>query len=465
MRRVLALTALAISLGCGLPAAAPAAAGSSISVSPEIRVSGRYEPVSFFELRARPGQLRRARIVVRNLRQRSLRVVAAAVDAQTADNLGFAYKPRGLKTHGPTRWVNVSPRRLSIGPRGKAAIAVTIKAPRSARAGDYLSGVSVEALGQSREQRPRRGVAISSIQRFAVGTLVRVPGARQPLIRFTGARVERQPAGVTFLLEAENAGNVVLTKVRGQAQITRGKRRVASQRIGPGTFVTGTSIGYPVPALRQQPAQGTEYRVQALMRYRGGVARLDERVTFERGQAETQEQFGGPPAEDARPEWHWAIGGLVLLALVGLALRLWRRRRRHIVGESAGIAMLARELEALKSEGRPVTVMLITDVPTDRKARRRLVAALRPRLRPSDGLFEAGDKQLMVVCRDTGGEVGTGLAADVERVLDRLEPGDGSGSRVRSATAETPIDLDALLGRSGGGSGRDAAVDRSSGSR
>jgi len=95
----------------------------------------------------------------------------------------------------------------------------------------------------------------------------------------------------------------------------------------------------------------------------------------------------------------------------------------------------------------------------------RLVAALRPRLRPSDALFEAGDKQLMVVCRDTGREVGNGLAADVERVLDRLEPGDGSGSRVRSATAETPIDLDALLGRSGAGSGRDPAVERSSGSR
>ena len=229
---------------------------------------------------------------LRNRLNRKVKVALDRVDGLTAGTLGSAYGLRGSKPHGPTRWIRVSKRRVTLSPRGRATVTVTVTPKAGARPGDYLSGIGVQALGKRSRAKTRGNFSISSIQRYAVGVVTRVPGPRHPLIRFTGARIAREPAGVTFFASARNRGNAILQGVQGQVMITQGKRLVARKPIGPGTFVTGTAISYPLLVATERPKEGTTYRVRAFLRYRGGIARLDTGVRFGHRSAEQQAEFG-----------------------------------------------------------------------------------------------------------------------------------------------------------------------------
>jgi hypothetical protein len=326
------VTAAVLSLA---PAAAAAPAPPMIvKVHP---ASGEVR--SYFDLEARPGQSATAgTLELRNRLRREVTVLLDPVDGLTASTLGSAYSVRGRRVSAQARWTRLSDRRVVLGPRARAEVEVTLLPPEGAKPGDYLSGIGVQALGSERETKPKGNVAISSIQRYAVGLLARLPGPRHPLIRFTGARVTREAAGVTFYLSARNPGNVVLQDVRGRQTITQNGRVVASGPIGPGTFVTGTSIDYPVLTPREHPREGTEYRVRAVMRYRGGVARLDTIVRFGHASAVRQEELGGPDASSSDSGILGfllaAAGAAALLALAAF-LFLWRRRRKRSEAEES----------------------------------------------------------------------------------------------------------------------------------
>jgi hypothetical protein len=148
------------------------------------------------------------------------------------------------------------------------------------------------------------------------------------LIQFTGARVERQPAGLVFALMARNSGNVILQGVHGQVRVTRDGRTVVSQAIEAGTFVAGTSIAYPVHAFRETPPQGTHYRISAWLRYPGGIARLNTTVVFGHRAAVAQQQYGGPPASTGETAW-WKIAGVIAVILYALGTTALLLRRRH----------------------------------------------------------------------------------------------------------------------------------------
>jgi LPXTG-motif cell wall-anchored protein len=121
---------------------------------------------------------------------------------------------------------------------------------------------------------------------------------------------------------------VILQNVTGSVVVTRGGRTVAAATLGPGTFVTGTSIAYPLVAPHEQPPEGTVYRLRAIMRYRGGIARLDRRLVFGAQAAKIQHEFGGPaPPGAGTPWWAFALGVAGLAG--GLIVLLFRRRRRE----------------------------------------------------------------------------------------------------------------------------------------
>jgi hypothetical protein len=328
--RLITVGALVVAavLGPSSGAAAAPAPPMIVQVHP---ASGEVR--SYFDFGARPGHTVKAgTLELRNRLRRQVTVLLDPVDGLTASTLGSAYAVRGRAIRGSTRWTRVAKRRVVLAPRGRAEVDVFATPLKGAKPGDYLSGIGVQALGRGHQTRPRGNVAIASIQRYAVGMLVRVPGPRHPLIRFTGARVEREGAGVTFYLSARNKGNVVLQDVKGGHLITEGNRVVSRRSIGPGTFVSGTSIDYPVLTPREHPREGTEYRVRAVLRYRGGVARLDTLVRFGHGSAVRQEQLGGPDAssDDGIPGWLLAAAGaLALLALAALLFALWGRKRNR----------------------------------------------------------------------------------------------------------------------------------------
>jgi hypothetical protein len=290
--------------------------------------------LSYFKLSARRGRVTGAgRIGLRNPSAKSLRVVLDPVEGQTINTLGSTYAPPGSRANGPARWLQIGRRAVTLAAGQTTTVPISVAVPVTASPGDYLAGVSIEALHQQAASVKRHGVSIASIERYAIGVETSLPGARHPAIRFTGAALQRQPAGLTFLLMARNAGNVILQGVRGSVRVTRGSRTVLSRPLGPGTFVTGTGIAYPVPAFGQIPPQGTHYRIVAELRYPGGVARLDTTVVFGHRQAVIQQQYGGLRAAGGGTAW-WKIALLVAAILYGVATTtlLLRRRMRPADG-------------------------------------------------------------------------------------------------------------------------------------
>lgn len=437
----LALAALA------LPGAATAA-GPQVTVAPQQLEAGSYRPVSFFDQRTRRGRSLQGRIVVKNLGSTPARVALDPVDAVTAENLGSAYKLRRLSIHGPTKWERIARRRVVVGPRREVPMAIRVDVPRRAKAGDYLSGISVQVLNQRPKKTGTRGAQINSGQRYVIGALIRVPGPRHPRIRFHGASVGFEPGGVTFRLRARNHGNEILRKAHGSATISRRGSRVVVARMGPGTFVTRSAIRYPITAARQHPRAGTVYRVRAILRYHHGVARLDTLVRFSRRDAQKQEEFGGPPAKDTGgvPVWVW----LVLAGLLGggAAAELMRRRRRRprTLTPEAAMTRLGSELAEAGTKGRPVSVVVLPDADEDTQTRDLVIRTLEPRLRSTDVVGDRNGRGLMIILPDTSELAAAGQVEDMSRVLSGVD-GLPTGPRIGMATAAEPIAPAELLER------------------
>jgi hypothetical protein len=329
-RQLCALLVLTLAV-LGLCTARPvlAARPSGLVVVPH---ASAQTSLSYFKVSARPGSAApMGTVELRNPTARRMRVAIRPVDGETLGTLGSSYAQPGSRPHGSTPWLHLGRRVVTLSPGARLAIPVSVVVPRGARPGDYLSGVSVEALDQRAQDVKRRGASIASVSRYAIGAEISLPGPRHPLIQFTGATVRREPSGLTFLLMARNSGNAILEDVHGHVRITGPKHAVVSQTISRGTFVAHTRIAYPVNAFRQTPSEGTHYRISAWMRYRGGIARLDTTVTFGHRAAVAQQQYGGPhaPAPGGGTAW-WKIAGIVAAILYGLittALLLRRRTR------------------------------------------------------------------------------------------------------------------------------------------
>jgi len=319
---VLSVIAAAIALVAAQPALS---ASSGLVVIPH---SASGPGLSYFKLSTQPGSaVRVGTIELRNPTSARLRVVLTPVDGETLSTLGSSYAPPSARPHGSARWLGLSKRQATLAPGSEVVVPVAVFVPQVAQPGDYLSGVSVEALDQRAHTVKQDGVSIASVSRYVIGTEVSVPGARRPLIQFTGAAIHREPAGLNFTLLARNSGNAILQGVHGQVRITRAGHVVVSQPIEPGTFVAHTSIAYPVNAFRQTPTEGTHYGIDAWMRYPGGIARLRTTVTFGHRAAVEQQQYGGPSAAGEGTAW-WKIAGVIAAIVYGLATTALLVRRR-----------------------------------------------------------------------------------------------------------------------------------------
>jgi hypothetical protein len=373
---------------------------------------------NFFQLQARPGATVSAgALQLQNPGRKPVTIRIDPVDGLTINTLGSTYQQPGTAATGSTRWARLGLRQVTLAPKQSRRVPVVVSVPASAAPGDYLSGVSVEALGQTRQIDPKKGLAIASIVRYAIGLEIALPGPRHPSIQFTGASLEREPSTLVFFLNARNRGNVILKGVHGTARVTLGSKQVAAIPLGPGTFISGTAISYPVPAGHQTPAPGTAYHVTAVLYYPGGVARLSTDVTFGLKQAVEQAKFGGPAVPHARSAGQWVLFGLLglaaLIAVGTLVMWLMRRRRAQSdrpLSHDAALRLLER---TLADPGElPVSIML---VPTGRGATEQAatIAAARPRLRTRDSLGSLAADQLIVIMPAASEVVATALAADL----------------------------------------------------
>lgn len=312
-------------LGCLSPAQASASPGLAVIPHP---TSGRG--LSYFALTANPGAIINAgTIELQNPADRRMRVDLSVVDGNTLSTLGSGYAPPGSPAHTSTLWVTLGARQVTIPPHSGVKVPISIKIPATSRPGEYLSGVSIQAGNQGQQGLAKKGVSIASVERYVIGVEVTVPGRRVPSVEFTGAQLKREPAGLTFLLDARNAGNVILQGVHGHVRITRDGHTTLSQAIQPGTFVTQTNIAYPL-STQQTATEGTRYRISAWLQYPGGPRTLlNTTVTFGHREATIQRRYSRTMASvDTATAW-WKIAAVVAVSLYGVftTILLLRRRR------------------------------------------------------------------------------------------------------------------------------------------
>ncbi len=427
VRGLLVGTLAATSLCCARPT--PAVAQSGLVVVPR---SSSPNGLSYFKLQLRPGRHAQAgEIELRNPGPAPLRVALAAVNGETLSTLGSGYASPGSKELRSTPWLHIANSLVVLAPRRSAIVPVSVLVPANAVPGDYLSGVSIEALDQGASSTVHKGVSIASVDRYVIGVEVSIAGPRRPLLRFTGAEVQRQPSALTFLLSVSNPGNVILQNARGQALISEGRRTVASTALGPGTFVTGTSIAYPIPTPGEHPHQGAVYRVRAYLLYPGGITRLDTPVRFGRAAALTQQAYGGPKAPASAPRssglatWLVALLGAVG-ALAGLFFVLVLARRRR-AGTRSPVRVLEGALAASRQRGEPLSLVTVAAVPGGPSVER-LAPVVRARLRRSDRLCRLDSRRLLVVAPDTAPDTAEALAADLRRHLGHAHAAGGGVS-------------------------------------
>jgi hypothetical protein len=196
-------------------------------------------------------------------------------------------------------------------------------------------------------------------------------------------------------------------------KVTSGSRQVVSATIAPGTFVSDTSISYPLLSRTEQPTPGSAYRVQAALYYQGGVARLDQTVVFSHAAAVKQQSYGGRKLPQSNPPWLWILLAAGLIALAAGARVLLVRRRRPL-SRAAGMAMLER---LLRPDGdRPVSIALVS---CSRRVAPKVAATIRPRLRKSDRICDVGSIGLLVICPGTTRRTATALEHDFYEHLAR----------------------------------------------
>ncbi len=376
-------------------------------------------PSSYFRLFAEPGRTKSAgSIQLLNRTGHAVLVTLNPVDGITTNTLGSAYASSGNAIHESARWLRLGSRQVRIGAGSSSSVAIAVEVPRSAKPGDYLSGVAVQTVGQTYQTHPSHGLQIAEVYRYAVGVEVKLPGPRTPHLRFTGANLERAPSSIVFSLLARNDGNVILQNVYGHVLVTQGGRVVISAPIAPGTFVSHTEIQMPVLAAHEHPSEGTVYRVRAKLVYEGGVAYLDTLVRFGHHAALVQNEYTPKPTGMSWITWALLGAGLALLAV--LLIIGWRRyRRRMLLTRTATLVLLERMLAALDEQGQPLAAIHVevTDGSTSPKGR--LAKTLRRQLRATDSIGDLGGGGLLIALPDTGAAFADSLAAELTGLLKR----------------------------------------------
>jgi hypothetical protein len=366
------------------------------------------------------------------------------VNGVTDSMLGADYGLAGQTSSESTRWIALSSRRVVIPPHAARNVGVGVVVPGSAKPGEYLSGVAIQAREEERVVSAGRGIRIGESYRYAVGVETRLPGRHRPAIRLTGVQLTRYPASVVFLLAASNTGNVILKGVHGSVLITKGARRVASQRIEPGTFVSHTQIKLPVLTPHEHPSAGTVYCVRAELVYRGGVTRLHECVKFGRHAAHIQSLY--TPRHRGAGSTPWipiavAVLAALLLVFGGYARR---RRRRYPLSRRATLGALRRALAAGREQEKPLGLIQLDISERSRSLERRLVGALAPTLRASDAIGRTGPSTLLVILPATGVEFAKGIAGELTAALNRSGVSHVIG-RMHNKSAEGMFDAETLM--------------------
>lgn len=251
-----------------------------------------------------PGEVFGDTVAVSNLSDRPVRFRIYATDAQSIpDTGGFAARKDDEEPTDVGTWIELAANEYTVEPGRRIDVPFSVSVPDDAEPGDHAGAILAvdadDAIDGSDD-----GVSFDVIQRIGARVYVRVNGEIAPALRIDELDVDRNGDDATITWEVSNTGNVRLTptaEVVVTGFLGRTIRTLPAATLPellPGAnFVGGTAVS-DLPSFERLTAHLT-------VRAQGVVT---ERSTT----------FGSYP---------WLLIALVLLALLGLAWYLRRRRR------------------------------------------------------------------------------------------------------------------------------------------
>lgn len=316
------VTGIAAVLAPGTSAWAADAAPVAWSVSPA-SADGTADGRTRLEVSLDPGKTATDHVTVANASttEQTFRVYGA--DAFNTADGGYDLLASGVASTDAGRWVSVDHDTVTVPALAAVTVAVTVAAPADAAPGDHAAGIVVS---RAQPAPDAKGVLVDS--RVAVRLSVRVAGALAPRLDVEDVHVGYTPSWVPFgaatahvSYRVHNRGNVTVV---GQPRL-----RV------DGPF--GTVLSRLDPQATHEVLPGQSFTVQTALPGVApalvGTAVVDVKTAAAPGPATqiplvsstARARFAAVPST-----------GLVLLVLLGLAVRwaLRRRSRRRAEGEA-----------------------------------------------------------------------------------------------------------------------------------
>jgi len=203
----------------------------------------------WFIFQARPGQLTRGELLVRNTGPEPKRIELAGTDAVTAGGGGYAFSSFTPSHAGS--WLRLARRSVTLRARGSAVVPFTITVPRSASPGEHFAGITAidaaEVAAVSAQRAALRHTGAVILTRAGIAVQVDLPGARIFRVAFRGARLAVSPSGARLALQIANTGTELIPSTHVRLVVRRGARTVFRSETLLGAFLTDGGLDYEIP--------------------------------------------------------------------------------------------------------------------------------------------------------------------------------------------------------------------------
>ena len=254
-------------------AAAQTPAAATFGMKPEPQADPAVTASNYFIFKANPGDAVAGKVRITNPTKHAVTVELDGVDAFTAVNGGSAFTLNDAPPTAVGAWIAVKKTKLTVTPGKDQLVSFTVAVPKNATPGQHLAGLSaIETTPASATPTARAagqaGASVDVRTRYVIAVEIDVPGAWSASLRITGATLLSQPSGRFLGLALTNDGAAFLHPTGSVTVTDASGAAVLAQSIAMGTFVTNTSIVYPI-AWPDKLAPG-QYRVTVHLAYGDG---------------------------------------------------------------------------------------------------------------------------------------------------------------------------------------------------
>jgi WxL interacting protein linking bacterial and host surfaces len=297
---------------------------------------------SYYIIDSKPGAKIHTELLLTNVGTATGTAILYAVDATTGRTSGAVYRSGSARRRDVGRWVVLSTRRITLGPKESRVIPFAIIVPRGARQGEHVGGIVAQNLTVQTGAATRVGKRGSSIQirlrhLTIVAVEVNLPGRRIEHVLVQGVKALTEAGYPAVEIGLRNGGNVIV-KPRLRLRITdRGGSTVLDQRRVLDSLVPQTAIGYPV--ILSRSLRPGNYHVDVRLDYGQSLVTHALRPLRVQGTStQTYTSAAAPVASPGdkngggTPDLPWILAAVGLATgLAGVALAL-RARRGGAVG-------------------------------------------------------------------------------------------------------------------------------------